>query len=239
VKPEDLAEFLGNLRQRGFVGCNVTIPHKEGAFALAQKRMPAAEAIGAANTLWLDGDMLVADSTDGEGFTGNLRASAPGFSASGRPVAILGAGGAARSIVHALLADGAAEVRIINRTLERALAMRQHFGPRVQPVAWDDKEQACKGVALVVNSTSLGMKGQSPLDLDVSVLDDATVVSDIVYVPLMTPLLAAAKARGLAIVDGLGMLLHQAVPGFERWFGVRPQVTPELRALIVADLEKA
>lgn len=239
VKPEDLAGFLGTLAQRGFVGCNVTIPHKEGAFALAARRSPAAEAIGAANTLWLDGDTLCADSTDGEGFMANLSAMVPGFSPAGRAVAVLGAGGAARSIVHALLAAGAGEVRVINRTPERALALRAHFGGRVAAVGWEDREKACRDAALVVNTTSLGMTGQAPLDLDVSVFDATAVVADIVYVPLLTPLLAAARSRGLAIVDGLGMLLHQAVPGFERWFGVRPQVTAELRALLVADLEKS
>lgn len=239
VKPEELADFLGNLPGRGFVGCNVTIPHKEAAFALAHRRLPAAEAIGAANTLWLEGETLCADSTDGEGFMANLKASTGGFSANGRLVAVLGAGGAARSIVHALLADGAAEVRVVNRTVARAEALAQHFGPRVQAVAWDDITRTCRDAALVVNTTSLGMKGQGPLDFDVGSLAAGTVVADIVYVPLITPLLAAARARGLPIVDGLGMLLHQAVPGFARWFGVRPEVTPELRALIVADLEKA
>jgi shikimate dehydrogenase len=239
VRPEDLADFLGHLRARGFVGCNVTIPHKEEAFRLADRRSSAADAIGAANTLWLEGDTLCADSTDGAGFMANLKASAGGFTAAGRAVAILGAGGAARAIVHALLEDGATEVRLVNRTLARAQALAQHFGPRVVPVAWDDKARACRGVALVVNTTALGMKGQAPLDLDVAGFDAGTVVADIVYVPLITPLLAATRAQGLPIVDGLGMLLHQAVPGFARWFGVRPEVTAELRALIVADLEKA
>ena len=237
VKPEDLVAFLDNLAANGFVGCNVTIPHKEGAFAKAQLRSPAAEAVGAANTLWLEGERLCADSTDGEGFMANLRATVPAFSARGRPVAVLGAGGAARAIVHALLEEGAAEVRLVNRTRSRAEVLAQHFGPRVAAVGWEDLVRAVMGAALVVNTTALGMKGQPPLALDVGVLAEGTVVADIVYVPLVTPLLAAARARGLPIVDGLGMLLHQAVPGFERWFGVRPEVTPELRALIVADLE--
>lgn len=238
VKPEDLDAFLDNLAANGFVGCNVTIPHKEGAFAKADQRSPAAEAVGAANTLWLDGDILCADSTDGEGFMANLKATVQGFSAAGRAVTVLGAGGAARAIVHALLVDGAVEIRLVNRTLARAQALAQHFGPRVVPVAWEDITRASADVALVVNTTALGMKGQPALDLDVAVLSEGTIVADIVYVPLITPLLAAARARGLPIVDGLGMLLHQAVPGFERWFGVRPKVTAELRARIVADLEK-
>ncbi len=237
VKPEDLAEFLMSLKARGFVGCNVTIPHKEGAFALAQRRLPAAEAVGAANTLWLEGDALVAESTDGAGFMANLVATVPGFSCAGKVVSVLGAGGAARAIIYALLQDGAAEVRVVNRTYDKAKVLANHFGPRVAPVAWADIALGCRDAALVVNTTALGMKGNPPLDLDVALLAPHAVVADIVYVPLMTPLLAAAKARGLAVVDGLGMLLHQAVPGFERWFGVRPEVTPDLRALVVADLE--
>lgn len=239
VRPEDLEAFLGSLGERGFVGCNVTIPHKEGALACAARRTEAAEAVGAANTLWLDGDTLCADSTDGQGFMANLAATVPTFSPEGRAVAVLGAGGAARAIVHALLSAGAAEVRLINRTAARAEVLARHFGPRVAVSAWADMAKACQGAALVVNTTALGMKGGDALDLDVNRLGEGTVVADIVYVPLITPLLAAARARGLAIVDGLGMLLHQAVPGFERWFGVRPAVTPHLRALVVADLEKA
>lgn len=238
VRPEEVKAFLGSLRQRGFVGCNVTIPHKEAAFALADRRLPAAEAVGAANTLWLEGAFLVADSTDGVGFMANLAASVPGFSVRGRPVAVLGAGGAARAIVHALLMEGVSEVRLINRTLARAEVLAKHFGGRVKPLVWDELNKETCDVALLVNTTSLGMKGGEPLRFDVAVLAEGTVVADIVYVPLVTPLLAAARARGLPIVDGLGMLLYQAVPGFERWFGVRPQVTPALRALIVADLER-
>lgn len=239
VKPEDLQAFLGSLREQGLVGCNVTIPHKEGAYRFADRRTDAAAAVGAANTLWFQGEILCADSTDGEGFVANLRAAVPGFSARGRPVAILGAGGAARAIVHALLEDGASEVRLMNRTRSRADVLAMHFGARVVVADWSDRSKACEAVALVVNTTSLGMKGNAPLDFDVGRLAEGTVVSDIVYVPLITPLLAAARDRGLPIVDGLGMLLHQAVPGFERWFGVRPVVTPHLRALVVADLETA
>jgi shikimate dehydrogenase len=237
VKPEELEAFLSNLAANGFAGCNVTIPHKEGAFALAQRRFPAAEAVGAANTLWLEGDVLCADSTDGEGFMANLKATVPTFSAHDHPVTVLGAGGAARAIVHALLQDGAAEVRLVNRTVARAEILARHFGSRVIVVPWGDMGHAARDVALVVNTTALGMKGQPALDLDVALLSQGTVLADIVYVPLLTPLLAAAQARGLPVVDGLGMLLHQAVPGFARWFGVRPVVTPELRALVVADLE--
>lgn len=239
VTPEELDRFLADLAPNGFAGCNVTIPHKEGAFARAERRTTAADAVGAANTLWLEGGVLCADSTDGEGFMANLVATVPGFSAQDRVVAVLGAGGAARAIVHALLQEGAADVRIINRTQARAEELSRHFGSRVVVAAWTDMAHAVAGAALVVNTTALGMKGQPALDFDVAHLAEGTVVADIVYVPLLTPLLSAAHARGLPIVDGLGMLLHQAVPGFERWFGVRPEVTPALRATVVADLEKA
>jgi shikimate dehydrogenase len=179
----------------------------------------------------------VADSTDGAGFMANLRATVPGFSAQARIVAVLGAGGAARAIVHALLEDGAAQVRLLNRTRDRGEAIAHHFGPRVQPLDWGRRVEAARDAVLLVNTTSLGMQGNAPLDMDVSALAPGCIVSDIVYVPLATPLLTAAAARGLPTVDGLGMLLHQAVPGFEKWFGVRPTVTDELRALIVRDIE--
>lgn len=237
VRPEEAAHFIQSLRKRGLAGCNVTLPHKETAFAVATQTTPAARAVGAANTLWLDGDTLMADSTDGAGFMENLRATVPGFSAAGRIAAVLGAGGAARAIVHALLEDGAVEIRLFNRTRDRAETIARHFGPRVKPLDWDRRGEACRDAALLVNTTSLGMRGSGPLDMDVGALAPGCVVADIVYVPLVTPLLAAASARGLPTVDGLGMLLHQAVPGFEKWFGVRPVVTDELRALVTRDIE--
>jgi shikimate dehydrogenase len=161
----------------------------------------------------------------------------PGFDAGRSAVAVLGAGGAARGIIYAFLDAGAREVRIFNRTRERADAVARHFGPRVKPHDWRDRVDHSREVGVLVNATSLGMEHAVPLDMPLAQLEDACIVADLVYVPLVTPLLAAARARGLPTVDGVGMLLHQAVPGFEKWFGVRPEVTEELRALLVADIE--
>jgi shikimate dehydrogenase len=239
VEPGAAANFLRRLRAQGYVGCNVTIPHKETAFAVADATLPAARAAGAANTLWYEGDRLMADNTDGAGFVGNVRAALPNFAFDGAVVSLLGAGGAARGIAHALLEAGAGEVRIFNRTRGRADALAAAFGTRVRAFDWDDRDDRSRGVSLLVNTTPLGMHSTEALVMNLDVLDRDCAVADIVYVPLETPLLAAACERGLATVDGLGMLLHQAVPGFERWFGVRPEVTDELRALIVRDIEGA
>jgi len=237
VRPGEVAAFLHGLRKEGLAGCNVTIPHKEAAYAAAAVTMPAARAVAAANTLWFEGDRLVADNTDAAGFMSHLRARVPGFDASRSAAAVLGAGGAARGIIYALLDAGAREVRIFNRTRERADAVARHFGPRAKAHDWHDRVDRSREVGVLVNATSLGMEHTAPLDMPLARLDDACIVADLVYVPLVTPLLAAAQARGLAAVDGLGMLLHQAVPGFEKWFNVRPEVTDELRALLVADIE--
>ena len=239
VKPEEAAGFLRDLKAQGFVGCNVTIPHKEAAFAVADAALPAAQAARAANTLWYEGGRLLADNTDGGGFVSNLRSSVPAFAFEGAAVAMLGAGGAARGIAHALLQAGVAEIRVFNRTRSRAEALAEAFGSRVATFAWSERNARSRGAALVVNTTPLGMGGTDALDLDVGAFDSSCVVADIVYVPLDTPLLAAARKQGLRTVDGLGMLLHQAVPGFERWFGVRPEVTDDLRDLIWRDIEGA
>jgi shikimate dehydrogenase len=238
-QPREGGPVLGSLRAEGYVGCNVTIPHKETACAVAAEVRPAARAAGAANTLWYEGDRLVADNTDGAGFIHNLGDAVPRFDIRGAIVSVLGAGGAARGIVFALLEAGAGEIRIFNRTSARADAVAEDFGARVKGLAWDRRNSALRNVSLLVNTTPLGMPGSDPLSIDIGALDPTCVVADIVYVPIVTPLLAAARARGLATVDGLGMLLHQAVPGFERWFGVRPQVTEELRALVGRDIEGA
>jgi shikimate dehydrogenase len=237
VKPADVASFLGTMHQQGFAGCNVTLPHKEAAFAVVDEARPAARAAAAANTLWYEGGRLVGDNSDSVGFMNNLRASAPRLRLEGTTASLLGAGGAARGIVFALLEAGVGEVRLFNRTRARTEAVAGYFGQKVKAFDWQESAGRSRDVALFVNTTSLGMKGGEPLDMDVSVLAPTCVVADIVYVPLVTPLLAAAQARGLATVDGLGMLLHQAVLGFEKWFGVRPQVTEELRALLVRDIE--
>lgn len=235
VPPEDFADFLATLARRGLAGGNVTIPHKEAAHALVSRRDPAAEAIGAVNTVWLDDGRLAGANTDAFGFAANLDAHAPGWRRGGNAL-VLGAGGAARAVVFALLEAGFDEVRLANRTAGRARALADRFGSRIVPVEWAGLDEAAPDAALVVNTTALGMGNDALPPLDVAKLPDAALVTDIVYVPLRTPLLAAAEERGLSTVDGLGMLLHQAVPGFERWFGVRPEVTPELRSLVLADL---
>jgi shikimate dehydrogenase len=242
VRPEEAADFLRSLRVRGYVGCNVTIPHKETAFRVADEALPAARAAGAANTLWFEGGRLLADNTDGVGFISSVRSAVPAFRFERAAVSVLGAGGAARGIVHALLEEaGVGEIRLFNRTYARAdeLGARFAYSGIVSVYDWSERSARSRGASLLVNTTPLGMGGSDALDFDVSVLDPSCVVADIVYVPLETPLLAAARRQGLATVDGLGMLLHQAVPGFERWFGVRPEVTDELRALLVRDIEGA
>jgi shikimate dehydrogenase len=236
VPPEDLAAFVGHLSGRGFVGANVTIPHKERILELAQPDARA-RAIGAANTLWYEGKVLRATNTDVEGFINNLDASAAGWDRAGEAL-VLGSGGSARAVVFGLLERGIRRIHIVNRTAARAQALADQFGERVQPAGWDDVARLLPGAGLLVNTTSLGMSGQPPLQLDIAPLPASAVVADLVYVPLVTPLLAAAQARGLRTADGLGMLLHQAVRGFELWFGARPEVTAELRGLVEADLTK-
>ena len=217
----------------------MTIPHKETAYAVADETLPAARAAGAANTLWYEGDRLMADNTDGIGFVDNVRAVAPSLALDGAVVSLLGAGGAARGISYALLQAGAREIRVFNRTRERADGLARDLGARVRAFDWSERNSGARGAGLLVNTTPLGMAHGEALDIDVCVLDRDCVVADIVYVPLETTLLTTARRRRLTTVDGLGMLLHQAVPGFERWFGVRPEVTDELRAVLVRDIEGA
>ncbi|MER9598428.1 shikimate dehydrogenase [Mesorhizobium sp. M0244] len=235
VAPEAFAEFLQTLQAGGFRGGNVTIPHKEAAFALAARRDDDAEQIGAVNTLWLEDGELWGGNTDAHGFAANLDEYAPGWAANG-PAVVLGAGGAARAVVHALKQRGVSDIRIANRTLARAQELRRRFGAGVSAHNIAATGELLKDAGLLVNTTALGMHGNEGLPADPGKLPDRAIVTDIVYVPLETPLLAAAKARGLKTVDGLGMLLHQAVPGFERWFGTRPEVTAELRQMIIADI---
>jgi shikimate dehydrogenase len=237
VRPEDLARFLSLLAARGYAGANVTLPHKEAALRAAESADEAAVRIGAANTLWLDPDgKLHASNSDAYGFMTNLKAEAPDWNRGRRPVMVLGAGGAARAILHGLLNEAAPRILLANRTRDRAEALAQAFGPSVHVVDWEDRHRALAGCGLLVNTASLGMTGKETLDIDLEALPADAVVADIVYSPLETKLLAAARARGNRVVDGLGMLLHQAVPGFERWFGVRPEVTPELRAHVAKAL---
>jgi shikimate dehydrogenase len=236
IPPEGFAEFVLHLSTHGFVGANVTIPHKERALDLSIPDARA-RAAGAANTLWYENGTLRSTNTDIEGFIDNLDASAPGWQAI-EDALVLGAGGSARGVVFGLIERGIKRVHLANRTMERTEGLADQFGSRVCPVAWHAIGDLLPRPGLVVNATSLGMHGQPALDLDVSLLPRHAVVVDLVYAPLQTPLLAAARARGLKTVDGLGMLLHQAVRGFELWFGQRPEVTPELRALVEADLTK-
>ncbi len=237
VAPEDAEDFFARFAEQGLAGCNVTVPHKEVAFQALAHADPVATALGVANTLWLEAGRLWGGNTDAPGFIANLDASAPGWAGDRGVALVLGAGGASRAVVYGLLQRGFDRVVLANRTLARAEAVAAQLGRGVVPLAWSDVPAALADCAVLVNTTSLGMKGQPPLDLDLGSLRPTTVVADVVYVPLETPLLKAAKARGLVTVDGLGMLLHQAVPGFERWFGVRPVVDAGLRDLIVADLK--
>jgi shikimate dehydrogenase len=236
LPPDELEAGLKSLRILGFRGANVTIPHKVAVLALAASATEAATRIGAANTITFGPDGgFHADNTDGFGFVASLRQAAPVWSAKLGPALVLGAGGAARGVVSALLDEGAPEIRVANRTFERAEALRAHLGDRVTPVKWIHATDAAEGVATVVNTTSLGMAGQPLLPFQPDTAPPDALVADLVCQPLETPLLAAARARGLTAVDGLGMLLHQAVPGFEAWFGRRPEVDDDLRAAVLAE----
>jgi shikimate dehydrogenase len=235
VQPRDLATALRALPILGFAGCNLTIPHKEAALALVDRVDPVAQRIGAVNTIVVDGDgALEGRNTDAYGFIASLRAAQPGWSGRRGPAVLIGAGGSTRALIVALLEDGAPEIRVVNRTLERAEALAAEFGTLIRPVAWTERAEALGDAALLVNTTSQGMTGEPPLDLPLDRLPLAAIVNDIVYAPLETPLLAAARRRGNPVVDGLGMLLHQARPGFAAWFGVEPEVTAELRAAVLA-----
>lgn len=241
VAPENFVEFATSLEQSGFVGGNVTIPHKEVAFATVGSRDEAAEAIGAVNTLWLENGKLCGGNTDAYGFAANLDALAPDWDNADTAL-VLGAGGAGRAIVHALQTRGFSRISIVNRTLSRAEELASHFGKGVSAHGWDAAQRLVKEAGLIVNTTSLGMSGHGEAEefpLDLSEAQKSAVATDIVYIPLKTPFLAKAEAAGLKTVDGLGMLLHQAVPGFERWFGKRPQVTEALRRYILDDMKKA
>ncbi len=240
--PEDFERFLASMEGAGFIGGNVTIPHKEAAFRGVGWCDGTAQALGAVNTLWLDGGQICGSNTDGYGFLANLDDLAPGWSSVenlDRGALVIGAGGASRAVVHALVERGFKTVVIANRTLERAQQLAENFGPACLATGLADALDRLPAPAFVVNTTSLGMGKNVELPIDVSGLPEDTLVHDIVYTPLVTPLLGAARKSGLRTVDGLGMLLHQAVPGFERWFGIRPEVTAELRALVLAGTKDA
>lgn len=240
VKPDGLPDAIARLREEGYRGTNLTVPHKEAAMTLVDRVDNTARRIGAVNTIVLDEDgVLNATNTDAYGLIENIRDGAPealGSVFGGRPVVILGAGGAARAAVVGLADLGVREIRVVNRTLSRAAALAEIAGPdcEIKATGWDDRHASLKAAGLLVNTTTLGMEGQPPLEFDLAQLPDDAVVNDIVYAPLETGLLAAARARGNPVVDGLGMLLHQARAGFREWFGVDPVVDDELRNAVLA-----
>ena len=236
VPPDKFAAVVENLRAHGYIGANITVPHKEVALAMSEPD-DRARAVGAANTLWHDGDTLRSTNTDVEGFLANLHVAAPGWDRGLETAVVLGAGGGARAVVFALLQREVGRVYVINRTRERAQALKKKFGARVHLAGWNETTGLLGGAGILVNTTTLGMVGQPSLEINLR-CPASLVVADLVYAPLETGLLASARARGLRTADGLGMLLHQAVRGFQLWFGVRPEVTPELRAMVEADLLK-
>jgi shikimate dehydrogenase len=238
VEPGEAETFFKALAAQGLIGCNVTVPHKEAAFRAAARADKAAKAVKAANTLWLEDGVLCASNTDIYGFLENLDSQAPGWDKLGLAAAVLGAGGAARGIIGGLIDRGVPHIRLANRTRKRAESLAAEFSPSVTVFAWESREDMLIDCGLLVNTTTLGMADNPPLDIDLSQFFAPGVVCDIVYTPLETALLRQARGKGLHTADGLGMLLHQAVPGFEKWFGVRPRVTQELRDLVIADLER-
>jgi len=241
VKPEDAVETIRHLHKLDFIGANVTVPHKEAAFAALGKHDAVAARLKAVNTVvTLKDGALEGRNTDGYGFIANLKAGARDWRAGEGPAVMLGAGGAARAIALALEEEGVPEIRIVNRTVERAEALIRDLGlTRAKVCSMDEAEAALEGAGLLVNTTTLGMKGENDVDLDLTRLPRDAIVTDIVYTPLETGLLRRARLAGHEVVDGLGMLLHQAVPGFEAWFGIRPHVTEELRNIVLADIGQA
>ncbi len=237
IEPDKLAPALRALAPLGFAGCNLTIPHKEAALAIVDEIAPTARKMGAIScvTVRKDGS-LVGTNNDGYGYMANLIEAQPTWRADAGPAVVIGAGGGARAVVMSLAEKGAREIRLVNRTMARSETLARDLGGPVEPLPWDSRHDALEGANLVVNTTSQGMVGQGTLDLKLDKLPRTAVVSDIVYIPLETPLLAAARQRGNPTVSGLGMLLHQARPAWESWFGISPEVTPELRALIEATL---
>jgi shikimate dehydrogenase len=235
VPPHGFAEFAASIASKGYIGGNVTIPHKEAAFRACDATTPVARSLGAVNTLWLQDGTLYGDNTDVFGFTANLDETAPDWRAA-RTALVLGAGGAARGVVRALLDAGVDSVTVLNRTPERARDLALAAGQGARGGGLDELDGAFGAAGIVVNATPAGMDGAAGFTMDWSCARRDAIAVDIVYVPIMTPFLAGAAAAGLRIVDGLGMLLHQAAPGFERWFGRRPAVDAELRRAVLADL---
>jgi shikimate dehydrogenase len=236
VSPDELEAFLSSLASRGFLGCNVTVPHKERAAKFVKLADPLTRKLSAVNTVYFENGVLMGTNTDGFGFMKNLAAAAPDFECRGSSALLLGAGGAARAIAGALLDAGLGKLVICNRSLERARVVASIFGENITAAPWNSAPLAMRDIDLLVNATALGMDGKPPLALSLETLPRSAVACDIVYVPLETPLLRQARGRGNRTVDGLGMLLHQACPAFEKWYGIRPEVTTALRRIVESDI---
>jgi shikimate dehydrogenase len=237
VSPEAFPDFILSLKngKSGFTGGNVTIPHKELAFALSDRPDELSSELGASNTLWVEDDLVHATNTDGHGFTANLDERALGWDQC-RTAVILGAGGASRAVIQAVRDRGVKTIHVVNRTTARALELADRFGQAVHAQPMEALPEVMKDAGLFINTTSLGMDGSAVPEIDFTIMKSGSIVTDIVYVPLKTPILKQAEVQGFAIVDGLGMLLHQAVPGFEKWFGRRPMVDATLRQIIIDDM---
>lgn len=237
IKEAGLEKALRALPALGFAGCNLTIPHKEQAMKIVDHLDPVAKRIGAMNCVIVGANgSLSGTNNDGFGYIASIREAKPDWRADAGPITVLGAGGAARAVLVSLIDEGATEIRLTNRTASRAEDLARELGGPIKTVAWNDRHDALQGAAMVINTTSQGMVGQPDMDLKLDLLPKTALVSDIVYIPLETPLLSAARQRGNTTVNGLGMLLHQALPAFKAWFGVMPDVTPELRAMIEATI---
>lgn len=239
IEPKNAGQFIANLAASEFIGCNVTIPHKEMAFQAVAKADEIASRLGAVNTVYLKNGIVCGANTDGDGFIASLLHAHPLFNLRNKTAVIIGAGGAAKAIIGALLDEGTEKIGIINRTRARIHDLQVQFGSGICEISGTNSNDALKSCGLLVNATSQGMEGQPSLELDIQSLNTNALVADIVYTPLETVFLAKARQRGNPVMGGLGMLLHQAVRGFELWFGVKPEVTSELYELIAADVQKA
>ena len=236
VQPAEFREFAARIGRNGLVGANITAPHKETAYLLCDRRTPVADALGAVNTFWREDGRLWGDNTDVAGFLANMDESAPGWDERAKLAVVLGAGGAARAIIYALISRRFERIVVVNRTQARAEALAAQFGSSTKAATWAALPAELAEADVLANATTLGMVGQPPLAVELDALPDRASVADVVYVPLRTPLVEAARARGLRAVEGLGMLLHQAAPAFTRWFGRQPVVTPALRALVETEV---
>ena len=238
VQPAALGQFMHSLRQGAYVGCNVTIPHKQTILSLVDEPDDRVRRTGSVNTIYKSGSKICATSTDGQGFYANLIDHQPHYDVSKKPIVILGAGGSARAILDELLLQGATKIQIFNRTYERALELRRAFGSKIEAMAPTELRHSLESAGLLINTTPTGLAAKASIDIPWPVIDPATIIADIVYTPLKTRFLQEASEHGLPIVTGLGMLLHQAVVGFEKWYGVRPVVTSELHDLVARDIDQ-